>query len=291
MNLKKTFTLSTLFFLCFSYVNASHTDDKINNTVSPPDQIIFCVGSPRSGTTVLASLLSGGEDAYPMFPECTFVTALVKLFHDIMYYSDKERFRFYAHDRTTLSNVFKQPVHGLIKNPIKNQPGKKKNLILKDPELTLVMKELNSLVDIPFKVIGIMRDPRDVINSLINVRKKSGQSYDVGQLISYLLPYYRAMEEFEKNNKNFLIVRYEDIVVCDDGTFSRIDKFVGYTISRESFKDVAFDIDNKDPTYSSSYGKGLNQKSVRKYKGNLSSSDIKKISKSFSYYLKKYNYS
>ncbi|WP_038246565.1 sulfotransferase family protein [Ghiorsea bivora] len=53
--------------------------------------IVFVAGLPRSGTTLISGLLQG-EEAYPMLPECIYLTRIISLCHKIKTYPDKTRF-------------------------------------------------------------------------------------------------------------------------------------------------------------------------------------------------------
>ena len=53
---------------------------------------IFIVGPPRSGTT-LVNLLIAGEN---FLPECTFISTLLRIFDEMLKYSDDKRFNYFA---------------------------------------------------------------------------------------------------------------------------------------------------------------------------------------------------
>jgi len=49
---------------------------------------VLVIGAPRSGTSLLAGLLSAGEEASSMLPECTYITQIIQHFYNPLNYSD-----------------------------------------------------------------------------------------------------------------------------------------------------------------------------------------------------------
>lgn len=63
-------------------------------------------GAPRSGTSLLTGLLSAGKEVSPMLPECTYITQIIQHFHNLLHYSDPQRFAAYAIDESTFAGMY-----------------------------------------------------------------------------------------------------------------------------------------------------------------------------------------
>lgn len=68
---------------------------------------VLVIGAPRSGTSLLAGLLSAGEETSPMLPECTYIAQIIQHFHNFMHYSDPPRFAAYGIDEPTLAGMYR----------------------------------------------------------------------------------------------------------------------------------------------------------------------------------------
>jgi len=216
--------------------------------------IVFCVGPPRAGTTLLARIISSFPEMCPPLPECSFITNLIAYYDRIVVYADKSRFECYAASREKLAYDFGHAIGGMIDNAVDFlPPGQGRGtLVLKDPELTLCMGRLEYFFS-NYKVVAIVRDPRDVYCSIKKVRQKTGEKYETS-IIDYLKNYYYFIDENQKRMKgNLLVVRYEDIVKHLDKVCRELGKFLGCHVKGVSLGDMSFTLDKKDPTYVSGY--------------------------------------
>jgi hypothetical protein len=75
---------------------------------------VLVTGTPRSGTTLLAGLLSVGKEASPMLPECTYITQIIQPFHNFPHYSDPQRFAAYAIDEPILEGMYRAMVGSIL---------------------------------------------------------------------------------------------------------------------------------------------------------------------------------
>lgn len=273
---------------------------------------ILVIGAPRSGTTLLAGLLSAGEEASPMLPECTYITQIIRHFHDFLHYSDPQRFAAYAIDESTLAGIYHTMVDSMLATV---QSHFKKidyhYLILKDPELTLLVDLIPRFFGEDSKTVCVVRDPRAVIASMVKVEKvkrsaiwrELRQSPNrrtmfamVQQLIRERLMigdffnyYWRvhSSELFKRGGVH--IVRYENIVARDEEEFQRLETFLGFSVGREGFGKVHFDFDRQDATYSTNYGKSI-QSPTTDFRRILNQLQIIKIEKMFIHYNATYNW-
>jgi hypothetical protein len=98
---------------------------------------VLVIGAPRSGTTLLSGLLSAGKEASPMLPECTYITQIIQRYHDLLHYSDAQRFAAFAIDEPILTDMFRAMVDSMLVTVQSHFKGiDYRHLILKDPELT-----------------------------------------------------------------------------------------------------------------------------------------------------------
>ncbi|WP_196482782.1 sulfotransferase family protein [Burkholderia stagnalis] len=223
-------------------------------------EITFCVGAPRSGTTLVNSLMCEGDSAFPALPECTYITSIIRLFHDIVEYSDRPRFDAFAKSKETLAHTFSPSIEGLLKIARNNfQHLKAAQLVLKDPELTLYLDVLPTFFD-QFKTVCVVRDPRYVVASLGKALSKQNRHLSLEELIAVTYNYYwRASESNLAKSGKIHFVRYEKIVGKDENEFRALERYLGYTVGRSGFGKLFFKFDLSDATHSDNYGKPIIQ--------------------------------
>jgi len=258
---------------------------------------ILIVGAPRSGTTLLSGLLTGNNKCFPNLPECTFLTQIIEHYFAILNYSDKERYRVFAKDIDTLQGVYENHINNMvsiIESQFKAQEYS--HLVLKDPELTKYIDLIPIFFGINSKVVLIVRDPRDTVSSMIKVELKK-EEYNskldddvVSKVAKYIYNYYYIAHQSDLyKSKNILVIKYEDIVDKKEKVFLKLEKFIGYKISRKPFERNVFSFDTKDPTYSVNYDKDIIKVSSE-FKEYLSDNNIKFIEAMFSGYNLQYDW-
>lgn len=252
-----------------------------------PFNITFCIGAPRSGTTLLASLLSEGDSCAPMLPECTFITQLIQHYHNIVNYSDKQRFTTYAKSPDHLMDIYGVSIKEIILTAASHfNMLKFDQLILKDPELTLYVDLIPSFFGTNSKIVCIIRDPRDVIESIYKVyAKKNEPVVEADALISQIFNYYWITHQSKLAKAGSIhFVQFEKIVQKNESEFSKLEAYLEYTIGREGFGNVFLEFDRTGPTYSENWGKPINTKIPHNKVSLLSPSFLEKIQSIFSGY-------
>lgn len=266
---------------------------------------IIVIGAPRSGTTLVGGLLTNSNVAMPMLPECTIITQLIDHYNKTVKYSDIHRFSAYCLDEKNLQKTYQKAINDLILNACSHFKNKDENcLVLKDPELTLLPDLIATFFGEDAISVCVVRDPRDVISSMIKVMRKKQSTInkklnnkwlknvldkfnnfsEADEMINYIFNYYYIAHTSELyNNKKLLMVQYEKIINGEEDEFSKIEKVIGYEIGRESFGKVYFDFDKTDATYSQNYGKEI-KKVESTYEQILSKKTIEKIKYIFSGY-------
>lgn len=267
---------------------------------------VLVIGAPRSGTTLVGGLLCAGNQSFPMLPECTYITQIVRHFHDFLHYSDPQRFAAYAIDEAKLSGMYVRMVQDMLATVLSHFQGMPyQHLILKDPELTLLVDLIPRFFGEHSKVICVVRDPRAVTSSMVLVERlkrsvvwrefrQSPNWRTLANILQQLVyerliaanmfNYYWRVHTSELYKQGLVhIVRYENIVARDEEEFQRLEAFLGFPIGREGFGKVHFDFDRKDATYSANYGKSI-QPSTSDFNHVLSRWQIAKIERVFASY-------
>lgn len=265
---------------------------------------ILVIGAPRSGTTLLAGLLSAGKEASPMLPECTYITQIIQHFHNLLHYSDPQRFAAYAIDEPILAGMYRAMVDSMLTTVQSHfKEIDYHYLILKDPELTQLVDLIPCFFGEDSKTVCVVRDPRAVIASMLEVESKKkrelwlawiktpswftanalvSQVFRERRLISDFYVYYWRVQESQLYKRGAVhIVHYERIVAHDEDEFKRLEAYLGFTVGREGFGKVHFDFDRTDPTFSAGYGQAI-QKTSTDFRKKLTHRQIVKIEAVFS---------
>jgi hypothetical protein len=135
--------------------------------------LIFVTGPQRAGTTLLAGLLTGGE-TYPLLPECTHIRNALANHRTIRNDTAPDRARAYLGDGISL---YRDLIHGMVTNAIeyaKTPP--RRFLVLKDPKLAPLLADIPLSFDNTLRSFAIVRDPRDVVASMVDVIRRKGDA-------------------------------------------------------------------------------------------------------------------
>lgn len=253
-------------------------------------RITFCVGAPRSGTTLVGSLLSEGPNVFPMLPECTFLTQLIRHYHDTLNYADAERYRAYVKSPENLAGIYAPAVHGFVRSALANfPPGSARELVLKDPELSIYLDLLECFF-LDFNVVLVLRDPRSVVASFRDVLVKSGRAAPIEDVASQIFNYYwRALESKAAKSGRVHVVRYERIVQRDETEFAALERFLSFEVGRRGFGKVFDNVGKDDATYSTHYGRPITQP-TRSEAQALKKSDADVVMHMFSGYNARYGW-
>jgi hypothetical protein len=258
---------------------------------------IFIVGPPRSGTTLIYSMI-----AQELFlPECTFISTMMKIFDEMYKYSDDERFYYYGHNLTNLAEIFKKPIYDFLYTAATKSGGNLVNkYIYKDPILTLYLEYFHLFFYPSYKIVFCLRDPRDTVSSMFTVMKKQSNEMDdstiFNKTINYIFPFYQKIYNLDKaidkiDNDKIIFVKYECIVTGDNDTIRKLEKFLGFTINSQGVNEsIKGKLDETSAFYSENYGKAITKKSMGGYKSILSSKQILETERVFSYYLDRLKY-
>lgn len=255
-------------------------------------KLVICVGAPRSGTTLLYGILTGGS-VHPILPECTYVTKIIELYHNIVNYSDEQRFQTFGGTKQELTEHFSTLIDSILTATYNRIGAKDNRLVLKDPLLTLYLSDA-SLFFPEAKYVAVVRNPLDVVASYVRLYKGNNDIILIDEIISEVFNYYyRIMlcKERTENRLELLILRYEDIVAIDkrDQIKRDLESFVGYHIDTFGFSG-GMEFDGNDRTFSSNWGDKVKSNLVGRYKNTLSKTEIAKVTHVFSGVMDKFDY-
>lgn len=267
-----------------------------------PDSIrrgtkIFVVGPPRSGTTLVYSMIANEL----FLPECTFISTLMKVFDEIYKFSDDERFDYYGHNLSNLAEIFKKPIYDFLYTAASKVGMISANrFIYKDPMLTLYLNYFHLFFTHAYKIVFCIRDPRDVVASMFKVLKKQDSKMDdnskFDQAISFIFPFFQKINDIKSaidkiDLEKILFIKYEDIVIGNAETIQNLENFLGFTINSEGVNEnVKGKLDEASAFYSENYGKAITTNPIGGYKKILNSEQIRQIEHVFSYYMNSLKY-
>jgi len=287
----------------FKRSNQSKKPTLMRDTVKNKTKVLV-IGAPRSGTTLLAGLLSVDKEASPMLPECTYITQIIQHFHDLLRYSEPRRFASYVINESTLVGMYRTMVDSMLTTVQSHFKGiDYRYLVLKDPELTRLIDFIPCFFGEESKIVCVVRDPRAVIASMLVVERKKkkvlwlalvknpgwialenfvSQLFRERKLISDFFVYYWRVHDSQLYKSGAVhIVCYEKIVLHDEDEFRRLEEYLGFSVGREGFGEVAFGFDRSSPTYSAGYGQAI-QATGSDFRKKLTHRQIKKIEAVFS---------
>ncbi len=265
---------------------------------------VLVIGAPRSGTTLVAGLLSAGKEASPMLPECTYITQVIRQFHDVLNYSDSQRFSAYAVSESVLLKLYRGLVDAMLETVRSHfKELDYRYLILKDPELSLLADWIPAFFGEKSKTVCVLRDPRAVIASMLVIerKKKKGlwsawrktpnrflaqdivsQFFRERRLLADCFMYYWRVQDSQLRKRGAShFVSYEKIVTRDEGEFKGLEAYLGFSVGRERFGKVHFDFDRADPTFSNGYGNKIREEGTD-FRAVLSCLQIRKIKAAYS---------
>ncbi len=248
----------------------------ISNNYSKDKNLIFLVGFPRSGTTLLDTILRSHSKIKVLEEK----PILLNLRHE-----------FFKNKNNNLLNLLK--ITELEKNNIRKNYFKKIILNKHDEKKIIIDKLPLSIIELGFikiifpnsKIILAMRHPCDVITSCFFTSFKINDSMinflQIEDTIDFYNSVFSLFEIYEKElNFEHTIVRYENVVKNFKHEIINLLKFLGleYETKLEKFYSTALKRTKIstpsysqviNPLYKSSIGRWQNYEKIRKHKFKL----------------------
>lgn len=253
-------------------------------------RFIFTGGSQRSGTTLLQKFLCADSATTPKLAEASYLRMILEA-----YSHGKNDFDHDTKSYFTNLDDYKHFNAGIIYSFLNRtlaQFPQASSLVLKEPHLTQLFPQLFELVP-EAKFVITMRDPRDIMASMIEVgkrMKKQGQQHffqqrDIEHLSNYIKTFYAAtLNNQDQTYRNrCLIIRYEDLVNNTTDIKQRLSAFTGLNMDFNETNILdknATNISNKNqpryqPWFTPNNEKEINNSSIGRYKTVLKADEIK----------------
>lgn len=251
-------------------------------------KLIFVGGSPRSGTTLLQKILNNHQDIYGG-PEFDHIPSLMGLYKKMQQGISNERQAVYYNQEVLASN-FKLFLEAFFS--YKAQISQVKMISEKTPDNVLVFSELVEILP-DAKFIFVVRDPRAILNSFKQVRKRAVENKiknygDFGNhIFTDLLRIYKSINlgnEFHKKyNKKCFIVYYEKLVSSPDIVIKHLCNFLGISFDTNILNtakedDISRLVEKQNKTELPFQTKLLNQRiqmtAMNKWKKSLKKDDL-----------------
>lgn len=271
---------------------------------------VFVGGSQRSGTTLLQTILCASGATNPMIGEAKYFRQLVQA-----YVFGKRQFagetRDYFTDVEELRAFHAGLLQGFLSHTLKRFAGAR-HLVLKEPHLTMLFPELGELLPAA-RFVCVVRDPRDVIASMVEVGKKltaqgigddpMGRMFarrDMGALSRHYLSFY--MPALRSASSGFmercLFLRYEDLVQKPAEALAKVAAFTGLELSGvDAAADpgtgkVDFDAvnDYRKAWVTKLYGKKADASRIGSFRKSLKPAEIAAIVQSCRNLMTRFNY-
>jgi|SaaInlStandDraft_3_1057020.scaffolds.fasta_scaffold06390_4 protein-tyrosine sulfotransferase len=270
---------------------------------------IFIGGSQRSGTTMLQLLLCQCEQVNPMIHEAQILYAYVQA-----YRIGKSRFNIDGKDYFRDENAYLEFNRRWFEDFIESISGMYSGLqylVLKNPRLTRNFVELAELND-DMLFIVIVRDPRDVIASMIQVGHRlykydqsdtQAQLYmsrNISEMSKFFLSFYLPLftEQASEMRSRLRIIRYENLVQNTSSVLLELGEFCGLNLSDIESAQVMdtgnFSLD-KRTEYSKAwnsgyYGKAVDSSRIGRYKQELTQNEIAEVEKKCADFMLQFGY-
>ena len=267
----------------------------------------FILGSGRNGSTLLASTLSQYQNIY-IPPEQFALPYAIMKFHLFNFYSWKRLTKIiwndYRKEENTTNWTFYQEnlkesksLKGIIDKVYSSSTNKKFKIWGdKTPQNTYFIKHIFPVYP-NAKYVFIVRDGRDVVNSLVKMMNTNNkyQSYSEHQLFQRATELWNksinVYDWLKKKGANLLLVKYEDFTSNPDKTINEIASFLNVELGnlQETEKGKSMGVQNM--SHHQNLSKPISTSSIGKWKKELSQEQISSIQSSIEENLNRFNYS
>ena len=208
-------------------------------------RLIFVGGSPRSGTTLVQRILDCHPDIYGG-PEFDFVPPIVDLFQDMRTSIRSGRIDAIL-DEKGLVDAFRCLLVALLLPKL--QAEGVSYLSEKTPSNVLAFAWLEECAPEAKKIL-VFRDPRDVVNSMLEVGRRqrhrqgraSGFVRDTLAAVDYMNQCLKAGTALAETSANCLVIYYEDMISDSLVVANRMYRFIGvHEIDRLDLENEQFE--------------------------------------------------
>lgn len=252
----------------------------------------FIGGAPRSGGTLLASILCSDRTTNPTLREAHYLREMVQAYRQGKQLFNTLEGGHYFSDAEELRQFSAAWVQAFL-DKLVSRYAPATNLVLKSFLMSVMFPAVFELLPEARFLISV-RDPRDIACSQIDVGEKQRQQgqnvrfpRDVARLSRENLYYYLPSMTFRHPGfqKQVLFVRYEDLVQQPDTQVERIRAFTGLALQdydpanlwAGGGRDFSGDRSSGDPYINELYGKGMSAGRVGRHREMLAREEIRAI--------------
>ncbi len=229
------------------------------------DKLIFVISQPRSGSTLVQSILLNSDDIKGDLNESWFLLPyLSTLRHDLNYSVYDLRLVEKGTTNFISKDMLRQKVSDFVSDVYKSKYGNGSKYYLdKTPRYYEILNEIKE--NLPgAKVIVLLRNPLDVMVSILK-RWKPSRLRDLAFFSRDILEAPILIQEFlakEGDNPNVFVARYEDIVLNPQVEFKRMfnwlnidyqDAYLSYSVDKSPVLG-----DNKLMTHTKTHTSSIN---------------------------------
>ena len=262
---------------------------------------IFVGGAMRTGTSLLQNVLSSAAQANDMAVECQYLTEQLRLY--VIWSQKNERaITDFFKDQSEFREYTQNLVIDFLNRTHKNQ-HEPEYLVLKHPEITPFIPLLARSLPTAKFVVSV-RDPRDVVASMLTVAEKqikNGRTSnmvqagrDVAKLTKLFLSFYNGLNRMPREaSPRLQYVKYEDVVLNTAALLPKLSQYTGLDLggydpkakwkyTRPRSTNEVFDTKIR--------GNALSSSSIGNYKSQLSDGQIEAIEKTAHNFMKHFKY-
>lgn len=263
--------------------------------------ILYVIGSPRSGSTLIYNALCSDNKTNPPLPESHLVDKIASIYAYQFNRLEIEK-DYIFDDEKDIVNYLNKSMKIFFDKIIKKYNTD--TLILKSIVCSPNAHILHHIFP-KISFILCVRDPRDIVNSMINIGKRQAENgidaqftRNIEQLCRRINDSYRILFE-KKLSKNFFnslnIVKYEDFVKNPSDILNKISLDLSLKIKFK--KKLSTWKRNKEVYRNYHYGyqsklwnKPISDKNIGAYKKNLTKKEIVKINDLCSNLISRFDY-
>ena len=267
--------------------------------------VFFVGGAPRSGTTLLSAVLSGDDSTNPLLGEAKYFRLMIEA-----YRAGKANFdaltKYYFADATAFREFHRSWVLAFL-DEVLAQYRPATNLVIKEPILTHAFPLVFELVE-DAKFLIMVRDPRDIVASLAEVRERAlrAQRHDLpmpqnaSEAVKQLKAIYHANLACQRAGfaERVLYVKYESLVRAPAPEVERLRRFTGLALAAfdagsawpHSATFLADPIRARSPWTSSLWGKPVTATRIGRHREVLSAEDSAMIEAECAVIFRRFDY-
>ena len=265
----------------------------------------FVGGSPRSGTTLLQSILCSDVRTNPLIRETHYLYKIVETYRHTVDSFDALESCHYFSSVEEVREVTRPWAEAFLSH-VRARYSPASSLVLKYVGLTQLYPALAELLP-DARLILIVRDPKDTIGSLIEVGKKSaeqGKRNNFPSVTDKLISFYRSFYEpsLSCRESSFRarlhLVRYEDLVRDPASEIARLEDFTGLSLrgfnpdgewSRQQV-DFAKDRGNNNPWITELNGGAVSESRLGRYREVMSEAEAAGIERACAHIMDAFGY-